>query len=113
MLRGFALRKRRCRWRERDTLGSDVGRETKNTHSRLQFGDLIPGSAQLLQHLVQLVLHALTIHPFILKVLGRQLDLWVMEEEEEGGRDEKRRYANLKRSRSVAADSSTCRLFTL
>lgn len=45
------------------------------THSRLQLGDLIPGLAELLQHLVQLVLHALTIHPFILKVLGGELDL--------------------------------------
>lgn len=84
VLRGFAFRKRRRHWKELSTLGSVLGGETKNTHSGLQFGDLIPRLAQLLQHLVQLVLHALTIHPFILKVLGRELDLWVMEEEEGG-----------------------------
>lgn len=84
MLRGFTLRKRRSRWNE---LHIDLGGETINTHRRLQFGDLIAGLAQLLQHLVQLVLHALTIHPFVLKVLGRELDLWVMEEEEEGGKE--------------------------
>lgn len=46
-----------------------------NTYSRLQFSNLIPGLAEFLQHLMQLVLHALTINLFILKVLGRELDL--------------------------------------
>lgn len=46
-----------------------------NTYSRLQFSNLIAGLAKLLQHLMQLVLHALTINLFILKVLGRELDL--------------------------------------
>ncbi|TNN50282.1 hypothetical protein EYF80_039507 [Liparis tanakae] len=43
---------------------------TGRTHSRLQPGDLIPGLAELLQHLMQLVLHALAVKLLILKVLG-------------------------------------------
>lgn len=46
-----------------------------DTYSRLQFSYLIAGLAELLQHLMQLLLQALTIHLFILKVLGRELDL--------------------------------------
>jgi len=48
---------------------------TGRTHSSLQSGDLIPGLAELLQHLMQLALHALTVKLFILKVLGGELDL--------------------------------------
>lgn len=46
----------------------------QNTY-RLQFSYLITSFAKLLQHLMQLLLHGLTINSFILKILGRELDL--------------------------------------
>ena len=42
---------------------------------RLQPGDLVAGLAELLQDLLELVLHALAVQLLVLKVLGRQLDL--------------------------------------